>query len=247
MKQFFSILLFFIMMSFTVRSQTFPRNKNNEISYDSTVVVTGVSQERLYTQSKLWIGSKFKSAKDVIQVDDPRGGTIMLKAFSDIYIESGFKMVGVVKYKMWYTITIVVKDTVANISIHDIYTETYPQPNQYNGYSRQTFSNYPFGYEETIRLCKLSPEDLANHCATNKLTKQQCKLVQNERSFIHAQDAYNQISKNSLGLVISYANEITTLEPQEIKISSDEALTKLKRAKDILDLGLITIEEFEAL
>lgn len=50
----------------------------------------------------------------------------------------------------------------------------------------------------------------------------------------------NQLEKNINNLLFSYIKILN-----EVSISSDDALTELKKAKDKLDLGLITQEEYD--
>ncbi len=49
------------------------------VTYTSVIQVDGVNKEELYTRAKKWFATTYKSAKDVIQLDDKENGEIIGK------------------------------------------------------------------------------------------------------------------------------------------------------------------------
>jgi hypothetical protein len=85
-------------------AQPFPRDEKGNIVFQGVVEVPGVSATDLYARAKFWAAKAFISAQDVIQLDDPASGRLVLKgSYEEIYMGS---------QRMWFnfTMTIEVKD-----------------------------------------------------------------------------------------------------------------------------------------
>jgi len=71
----------------TVESQEIPKDeKSGLFSYHEVVKVDSISADELYSRAKSWIALTYKSANDVIQLDDQNAGRIIVKGnFGIIY------------------------------------------------------------------------------------------------------------------------------------------------------------------
>jgi hypothetical protein len=104
-----TILAFVIaLIAVSATAQTFTASKVDSVAK---------SKDELYTSSKMFIAQTWKSAKDVIQMDDKEGGVIIIKGKS--IQERVFQL----NNHVWvysYTITIQIKDGKYRISASDV-------------------------------------------------------------------------------------------------------------------------------
>ena len=85
--------------------------------YTEVVQVPDKNADQLYSSAREWFVETFKSAKDVLQMDDPVAGKLIGKGYSAVPIQSG----GItVDTKMKYTIKIFVKEGRYKYEITDI-------------------------------------------------------------------------------------------------------------------------------
>lgn len=54
------------------------------LSYQNIHTIDGKEKEELYTASRYWIASRFRDSSQVIEFEDPEGGSIMGNGVSDI-------------------------------------------------------------------------------------------------------------------------------------------------------------------
>lgn len=104
--------LFYVSSSLNAQEITF-------ISIDSTVKGT---KAELFLKAKSWLVSKFNSAKDVIQLEDKDAGKIIGKGFFDFEC-LGMMGMHVSDDKIWFTVTINVKDSKDRIIINEFIHE----------------------------------------------------------------------------------------------------------------------------
>ena len=109
-----------------------PHNENGQVFFTKVVSLKSKSKEELYLNSKQYFVETFKSANDVIQMDDKEAATIIGKGFTDVFSV----MMGIsTPVKMWYTIKIQSKEGRYKYDIYDIYFECYGKeyvlPNPY--------------------------------------------------------------------------------------------------------------------
>jgi len=76
-----------MVLPITVESQELPKDeKSGFFSYHEVVKVDSISADELYSRAKSWIALTYKSANDVIQLDDQNAGRIIVKGnFEIIY------------------------------------------------------------------------------------------------------------------------------------------------------------------
>lgn len=118
-----SLLAFVPFISFAQLIDELPKDENGKLLYTDVIQADSIKMDQLYLNSKQFFVDAFKSAKDVIQLEDKEAGIVIGKGFSDIVIKS----LGLgVKEQMWYTIKIQSKDGRFRYDIYDIYFKSYP-------------------------------------------------------------------------------------------------------------------------
>lgn len=122
-------LLFMILMvviptiSFGQLIDELPKDDNGNLNYNEVIQVDSIKKDELYLRSKFFFVDVFKSANDVIQMDDKEAGVVVGKGFNDIYI----RVMGITTpIQMWYTIKIQSKEGRYKYEIYDIYFRSYP-------------------------------------------------------------------------------------------------------------------------
>jgi len=83
-------------------------HKDGKINYSEVVNVDSVKKEELYNRAKHWLVETFKSAKDVIQIDDKENGEIVGKGYFKSWWDMGW--IGGKNVSVWETLKIQVKD-----------------------------------------------------------------------------------------------------------------------------------------
>lgn len=120
------ILSFLLILPSIVSAQELPIDKGSGlISYAEVVPVEGVSQDELYSRIREYFVNTFKSADDVIQMDDKAGGKIIGKAFSDIVVYDGKVSE---KRRLWYTLKVEMKDGRYRYELKDFLMQRYCLP-----------------------------------------------------------------------------------------------------------------------
>lgn len=66
--------------------------KDGKVNYTSVVSVDSASKDQLYTRAKRWFAEAFKSAQDVIQLDDKESGEIIGKGAYQTSYQATFAM-----------------------------------------------------------------------------------------------------------------------------------------------------------
>jgi hypothetical protein len=100
-----------------------PFNELGVLIYEEVVPCKG-KKDDLYLRAKLFYADIFKSAKDVIQVDDKESGILVGKGLTHIMV-SGEALFDT-KMKMWFSIKIQCKDDRYKYELYDIHFESYP-------------------------------------------------------------------------------------------------------------------------
>jgi len=74
-----SVMLVIVLPSFSQTKSIFPLNENGEIVYSGIINIDSVNSKELYGRANEWFVNIFKSAKDVIQLNDKEAGKIIGK------------------------------------------------------------------------------------------------------------------------------------------------------------------------
>ena len=122
------ILFVIIILPLNLFSQVIeemPTNDNGQIYFSEVIELEGFSQNDLYLNAKEFFVNTFKSADDVIQMDDKEDALIIGKPLSVITIT----VMGMgTEVKLYYTIKIQSKDGRYKYEIYDLFFKTYPNP-----------------------------------------------------------------------------------------------------------------------
>lgn len=131
MRKIIGVLLFFCYLSAQAQDKplVLPRDENGKVLFSEVIQADSMKATTLYGNAKLWFANTFKSAKDVIQVDDKEAGRVVGKAWQDIYI----KVLGMPSQtKLWFSISVQVKDGRYKIEMYDLKYEQYPSQHDRN-------------------------------------------------------------------------------------------------------------------
>jgi hypothetical protein len=102
-----------------------PITEDGKLVFTEVVQVEGVSAKDFYVRAKNFYTDIFKSAQDVIQLDDKEAGVVVGKAWTPLIIQTGL---GGVETRMWYTLKIACKDGRYKYEIYDVYYQSYATP-----------------------------------------------------------------------------------------------------------------------
>ncbi len=127
------LLSIFPLISYGQLLEELPQNENGKLIFTEVVQADSQNSNQLYISSKKYFVDVFKSANDVIQLDDKESCLVIGKGFTETYS----MMLGIAEpIYMWYTIKIQCKDGRYKYDIYDIYFES---PNGYclpDGYAK---------------------------------------------------------------------------------------------------------------
>jgi len=126
---------------------------DGKVKYSEVIQVEGSKAGLLYGKAKLWFASAFRSAQDVIQLDDRENGNILGKGLIMKEEKSGLTQIR----KTWYfTVKVQVKDGRYRAEIYDVtYTFEMPGNNIGAGVSKINLDEYfqnPMIYTKNGRL-----------------------------------------------------------------------------------------------
>jgi len=113
---------------------------DGKVKYSEVIQVEGSSPAQLYGKAKLWFATAFRSAQDVIQLDDRENGNILGKGVILKDEQRGLTQIR----KTWYfTVKVQVKDGRYRAEIYDItYTFEMPGNNIGAGVSKINLDEY---------------------------------------------------------------------------------------------------------
>jgi hypothetical protein len=94
----------------------------HKVSYSVITTTAAIKQKELHSKAKQWVVFYFKSAKDVIQMDDADNGKLIIKGVTGGY-HTTFRN-SVYAENLYYVIIISTKDGKYKINITDLEQET---------------------------------------------------------------------------------------------------------------------------
>lgn len=122
-----SSIILLCLLSVVGRAQTFSTVKVDSVSkrieFAEVVQADSLKKDELYSRAREWFAKTFKSADHVLQMDDREAGKLIGKGFADLDFST--KMT-VIKIKMYFTLTISIKDGKYRYVFSDIYYKGYP-------------------------------------------------------------------------------------------------------------------------
>jgi hypothetical protein len=99
-----------------------PTDENGKINFNEVIAIDSVTAGEFYLRAKRFFVDTFKSANDVIQMDDKESSIIIGKGYSDIYIKIAGPPTAL---QMWYSIRIQGRDGRYKYEIYDITFKSY--------------------------------------------------------------------------------------------------------------------------
>lgn len=103
-------------------SLNIPKNENGIYEYQGVIEVDGKSQSELFDAAKEWIAINFRSAQDVIQLDDRENGQLIAKGYYPI-------VMAIIERHIYLTLRIETRDGRFRYTINDFEYHT-PGENQ---------------------------------------------------------------------------------------------------------------------
>lgn len=129
-----NLLLIFLLSIQVAYSQetilgVFP-GKDGKIYYSGVVTVDSTSKDELYRRSRQWFANTYKSADDVLQMEDKDAGQIIGKG----YFTAIWKVTFYANQEVdvYHTINIQIKDGKYRYEITDFRVHYYSEPSQYS-------------------------------------------------------------------------------------------------------------------
>lgn len=123
-------ITFLLLLNFSTSAQNFPVDAaTGFISYADTVRVDSASAKKLYSRAKAYFVENYKSAKDVIQLDDT--SKIISKAYTDVYFDYKLPFAAPVASKLFYTLKIQFKENKYRYELTNLYVQNYTTPQNF--------------------------------------------------------------------------------------------------------------------
>jgi hypothetical protein len=137
--KYFVYVLVITLCSLTGFSQDLLPEKDGKVVYEQIDSIPGTVKSELYSRAKIWLANIFKSAKDVIQLDDKETGQIIGKGV--FFYQVKVLLTGA-EWTCKFTVRIDVKDNKTRIMFYDISSAsaasaTAEHFNKYNKQSKQ--------------------------------------------------------------------------------------------------------------
>ncbi len=96
---------------------------DSQVVYTEVIKIDSVNKDELYNRAKRFFVSTYKSANDVIQLDDKENGQIIGKGI--IVVNYNMGIAGYQKTNVYHTITITAKDGRYKYEIKDLIVDYY--------------------------------------------------------------------------------------------------------------------------
>ena len=98
-------------------------DENGRVYFEEVVDAETVTKNELYSRAKEWFFNTYKSAEDVLELEDKEAGKLIGKAFNTIPIKTAF---GISNTRMWYTIKLYFKEGRYKMVLSEIYYQSEP-------------------------------------------------------------------------------------------------------------------------
>ena len=107
------LVLMLVIVPVGAADYTMPPLVDGKILYSEVVQVENTPAKELYARAKLFVAEKYKSAPDVIKLDDPEDGILLVKGFMKVPFH------GTDPIDVWFTMKIETKDNRFRVSAYD--------------------------------------------------------------------------------------------------------------------------------
>lgn len=119
--------------------------KDGKVIYTDIIQIDSTDKSKLYTKAKKWFIEQYRSAKDVIQLDDRENGEVIGKGFFETLWENSF--ISVQKVNVWHTVKIYLKDNKFKYEITNFNLKYYVAPTQFSEGSNFEIAIEDFGQD----------------------------------------------------------------------------------------------------
>ena len=107
----------------------------SELTIQKVYEIPGNPQDKIYNESKIWIAENFKSAKAVIEHDDPKSGTLIGNGIIK-YPCQGLDCVAKNDWKVYFTMRLDTKDDKFRLTFTNLMLSWPPSYNTTFGYQK---------------------------------------------------------------------------------------------------------------
>jgi hypothetical protein len=226
--------------------QKLPVNKSNNVVFSRSIQFKNSPKNKIYSKAKIWIADTWKNANEVIQVDNPQGGSILLKGNSTINILLMVNGLKSYEHHLKYTGEFVINENEIQFLFKNITTQHKAIRSQYGliegAIERAELYNY---YVSIFEMTQTDMEKYANASSDKKVRNVIKKAYRTPKYKKHYLGGVEQISNHLNLLMDSFESKMRELDSEVHIMTSDEALAELKKWKDKYDLELITKEEYD--
>lgn len=95
-------------------------SETGKIEFQNVITIDGKSKDELYLASREWFAKTFTSSNAVLQLDDKEAGKLIGKGFADHYVKLTPNAYTSMKYRMYFTLSVDIKDNKYRYTISDI-------------------------------------------------------------------------------------------------------------------------------
>lgn len=132
MNKVLTLLVFCLGVKLSIGQTQIPIDTSTgKVSYTEIVYADSVSKKELFDRSLEWLALNYKSANDVIQLQNEATGKIIAKGLFKEYLSL---MGGLTVYdcSVYHTLKIDIKEGRVRIQLTDLYEKHYVSPSQYS-------------------------------------------------------------------------------------------------------------------
>jgi hypothetical protein len=104
--------------------QPFKYNEEGEIEYQEVVPIDSLTKDEIYNRAKRMFSKMFKDSRDVLELDDKEAGTLIGNGNTEILWKTDGILGMVVSIRLWFTVTIDVKDGKYRVTLNNFENET---------------------------------------------------------------------------------------------------------------------------
>lgn len=137
-------------LSFVANAQVnFPVDSvTNKISFTKVMQLDSTSKKEIYNRAKDYIIYAYRSANDVIQLDNFEDGKIIAKGYSEFL--GGWVFGNAMDGKVWFTLIIQMKDNKYRYEITNIVHEGYPGRGSFGPLENLDMRSRPFAWTKKV-------------------------------------------------------------------------------------------------
>lgn len=141
-------------VSFFIAQPSFAAKGDKLSEVQQVIEFNGLKKDKIYNGSRQWVATKFRSAQNVIQMDDKENGIIIGKGNFN-YPCSGWQCLSYDGHTVQFTVKIEAKDNKARITFNDL---VHHIPSKFN--AGVMSPQYDFPVEQSTKYDNVTPVKL---------------------------------------------------------------------------------------